>query len=152
MSNLVCSRRSQDFWAHELPSIASRSSRILAPNSWTLPSYEVTPVSNTRYVKFGCDFGTLGPNIPGKRIQVGHREALADAASIGPYRNIIIHTGINSISSKKYPRSNHFLEHHLEVKTCKEYIAAYPKSKVHISGSSCGCFVRPQEHSEVISN
>ena len=136
-SMLVCSRRSQDFWAHELLSdeelVEERYSftfRNIGPQF--LNSTVILGDSNTRYVKFGSDFGTLGPNIPGKRIQVGHLEELPDAASIGPYRNIIIHTGINSISSKKYPRSNHYLVHHLEVK-CKEYIAAYPKCRVHIS-------------------
>ena len=136
-SMLVCSRRSQDFWAHKLLSdeelVEERYSftfRNIGPQF--LNSTVILGDSNTRYVKFGSDFGTLGPNIPGKRIKVGHLEELPDAASIGPYRNIIIHTGINSISSKKYPRSNHYLVHHLEVK-CKEYIAAYPKSRVHIS-------------------
>ena len=136
-SILVCSRRSQDFWAHELlrdsDSKDERFSftfRTIGPQF--LNSTIILGDSNTRYVKFGSDFGTLGPNVPGKRVHVGHLEALPGAAEIGPYRNIIIHTGINSLSSKKYPRSNQFLARHLEAK-CREYMAVYPKCKIHIS-------------------
>ena len=36
--------------------------------------------------------------MPGKRVKVGHIDAIPDPEKIGPYRNIVIHTGINNIN------------------------------------------------------
>ena len=88
--------------------------------------------SNTAKVSFGTGSGTLGAWVPGKRVKVGHIEALPDAVDIGPYRNIVIHTGINSLNTRYQPRTDTYLIHVLETK-CKEYMAVYPRSRIHIS-------------------
>ncbi|KAL5255361.1 hypothetical protein ACHWQZ_G014696 [Mnemiopsis leidyi] len=136
-SLLVTSRFAQDFWRHGiLPQEEVSGERI------SLTFREISPHlmnstlllgdSNTARVSFGTGSGTLGAWAPGKRVKVGHIEALPDAVDIGPYRNITIHTGINSINSKFQPRSDAYLIHVLE-KKCKEYMTVYPRAKIHIS-------------------
>ena len=88
--------------------------------------------SNTKNVKFGLERGTLGSWMPGKGVKVGHIEAIPDAADIGPYRNIIIHTGINSINNPKYRKSNRYLIKILEEK-CKDICELYPRCKIFVS-------------------
>ena len=64
---------------------------------------------------------------------VGHIDAIPDPEKIGPYRNIVIHTGINSINcSPKYRKSNRALINGLEEKV-KQICEMYPKAKVYIS-------------------
>ena len=71
--------------------------------------------------------------MPGKRIKVGHIEAIPNATDIGPYRNIVIHTGINSInSSPSFRKSNKALIDNLEWKI-RDICETYPKAKVFIS-------------------
>ena len=67
-----------------------------------------------------------------KEKKVGHIEALPDATEIGPYRNLILHTGINSINTNFRKRSQSYLLHVLESK-CQEYVKVYPKLKIYIS-------------------
>ena len=62
----------------------------------------------------------------------GHIEALPKAHEIGPYRNIVIHTGVNSINQTRFRKSNCYLLHCLETK-CKDILEVYPRAKVYIS-------------------
>ena len=137
-SLLVTSRFAQDFWKHGiLPESEDDPSqrfsftfRHIAPHF--INSTILLGDSNTAKVSFGTGQGTLGAWVPGKRVKVGHIEALPDAKDIGPFRNIVIHTGINSLNSRHQQRSDAFLIHTLE-KKCIEYMGAYPRAKIHLS-------------------
>jgi hypothetical protein len=83
-------------------------------------------------MNFGIGVGTLGAWVLGKREKVGHIKAMPDVTEIGPYRNIVIHTGVNSISNHKFRKSNTYRLHFLEAK-CNSIVNTYPKAKVHIS-------------------
>lgn len=136
-SMLASSRFSQDFWLHKIGPCDSATVRY----SFTLrhidPRFINSTVilgdSNTLNVKFGSGVGTLGSWMPGKRVKVGHIEAIPDAVDIGPYRNFVIHTGINSInSSPRFRKSNKLLIDTLESKICN-ICETYPHSKVFVS-------------------
>lgn len=55
--------------------------------------------SNTKYVKFGDEKGTLGKAIPGRRFEAFTIDQLDPVECIG-YNNIILHCGINDIKSQ----------------------------------------------------
>ena len=135
-SILISSRFAQDFWKHSIPQDDCESERIsltfrnIAP--YFINSTIILGDSNTSRINFGSGSGTLGSWVPGKRLKVGHIEAIPDATDIGPYRNIVIHTGVNSINTQKFRRSDSYLLHVLESK-CKEIVDVYPRAKVHIS-------------------
>ena len=88
--------------------------------------------SNTQHVKFGSGKGTLGSWMPGKRIKAGHIGALPDVSNVGPYRNIIIHTGVNNINNVNHRQSNRALMELLEERI-KSYVSTYPKTKIFVS-------------------
>ena len=69
--------------------------------------------------------------MPGKGIEANHIEDIPDPSDIGPYRNVIIHTGINNIKIRNR-RSNKSLIDHLELK-CRRIMKAYPRCKIHLS-------------------
>ena len=106
--------------------------RNIAPHN--LNSTKILGDSNSAKIHFGAGTGCLGSWVPGKRVKVGHIEALPDATEIGAYRNIILHTGINSLNTKHehHRRSHSYLLHVLESK-CKDYLAVYPKLNIYIS-------------------
>ena len=136
-SLLVTSRYAQDFWTHGiLPDENVAGERISLTFRQIAPQHINSTIllgdSNTAKVSFGTGAGTLGAWVPGKRVKVGHLEALPEATNIGPYRNIVIHTGINSLNNRYHQRSDTFLVHHLETK-CKEYMSVYPRARIHIS-------------------
>ena len=135
-SLLVTSRFAQDFWKHSISeddSVGVRYSftfRNISPHY--LNSTIVLGDSNTKFLQFGEGKGTLGAWMPGKTINVGHIESLPNATDIGPYRNIIIHTGINNIANSQQRKSDNNLVNILESK-CNEIMSVYPKTKIHIS-------------------
>ena len=137
-SLLVTSRFAQDFWKHGIlpESEDGPSQRISFTFRHIAPQFINSTIllgdSNTAKVSFGTGQGTLGAWVPGKRVKVGHIEALPDAKDIGPYRNIVIHTGINSLNSRHQQRSDAFLIHTIE-KKCVEYMEVYPRAKIHLS-------------------
>jgi hypothetical protein len=135
-SILITSRYAQDYWKHGINPEDSQLQRVsftfrhIAPHF--LNSTKVLGDSNSSKICFGTGRGTLGAWVPGKREKVGHIEALPEAIEIGAYRNLIIHTGVNSINANFNRKSNAFLLHVLETK-CREYLNVYPKLKIHIS-------------------
>ena len=136
-SLLVTSRYAQDFWRHGIPPEEEvTTERVSLTFRQIKPQFINSTIllgdSNTSKVSFGTGSGTMGAWVPGKRVKVGHIEALPDAVDIGPYRNIVIHTGINSLNTRYEKKSDAFLIHTLESK-CKEYMAVYPRAKIHIS-------------------
>ena len=136
-SVLISSRYAQDFWKHSIPPEESSDEtrisftfRNISPHF--LNSTKILGDSNSAKIKFGTGSGNLGAWVPGRREKVGHIEALPEATEIGPYRNLIIHTGINSINTNFRKRSHSYLQHVLESR-CREYLKVYPKLKIYIS-------------------
>lgn len=135
-SVLVTSRFAQDFWNHGILPNDGNDERVSLTFRNIAPYYINSTIilgdSNTSRINFGRGKGTLGAWVPGKRVKVGHIEAIPNALDIGPYRHIVIHTGVNSINTQKYRKSDTYLLHFLENK-CKEILDVYPKTKVHLS-------------------
>ena len=135
-SLLVTSRFAQDYWLHSIEKTEeacdvrySFTFRHIAPHF--LNSAVIVGDSNTKYLKFGEGKGSFGKWMPGKRLEALHIESIPDATKIGPYRNVIIHTGINNIKLRNRP-SNKTLGNILENK-CMNILNAYPRSKIHLS-------------------
>ena len=87
--------------------------------------------SNTQHLQFGEGKGKFGKWLPGKRMAAMHIEDIPEPHKIGPYRNIVLHTGVNNIKSRN-SRSVQGLGNILEEK-CKNISNAYPNSKVYLS-------------------
>lgn len=87
--------------------------------------------SNTRHLKFGVDRGTFGIWMPGRRSEALHIEEIPDPVEIGPYRNIVLHTGINNIKTESR-KSNRSLVNDLENK-CINIHEVYPRARIYIS-------------------
>ncbi len=87
--------------------------------------------SNTKYIKFGKDLGTLGKWTPGKRVQASKIEDIPAPHNIGPYQNIVISTGINNLTDEKR-RSYSSLITVLKRK-CDSIQSNYPKSKLYVN-------------------
>ena len=88
--------------------------------------------SNTKYIKFGKDAGTLGKWLPGKRMWAAKIGDIPSPMEIGPYRNIVIHSGINDIRDDFNRPSNRALIGQLKQK-CDDIQSFYPNSKIHLS-------------------
>ena len=137
----VMTRYSQDHWEHGIPPIESIAPdgpdnmrysftfRHIAPHF--LNSTVLIGDSNTQYVKFGSGFGTLGRWVPGKRIKAAKIQDIPSPNDIGPFRNVVIHTGINNLTENSRP-SSRALVSQLRVK-CKDIHTVYPNAKIHIS-------------------
>ncbi len=138
-SMYTMSRFSQDFWKHGI----EEGELTDCPNqrySFTFRhiaqyfnnSTALIGDSNTKYVKFGQGFGTLGKWTPGKRIEAFKVEDIPPPHEIGPFRNIVIHTGINNIKSEINRRSNRSIIDCLRRK-CDSIHSCYPNSKIYLS-------------------
>ncbi|KAL5269061.1 hypothetical protein ACHWQZ_G002780 [Mnemiopsis leidyi] len=88
--------------------------------------------SNTKYIKFGKDAGTLGKWLPGKRMWAAKIGDIPSPKDIGPYRNIVIHSGINDIRDDFNRASNRALIGQLKRK-CDDIQKFYPNAKLHLS-------------------
>ena len=88
--------------------------------------------SNTKYIKFGKDAGTLGKWLPGKRMWAAKISDIPSPTEIGPYKNIVIHTGINDIRDDFNRPSNRALIGQLKNK-CDDIQKFYPNAKLHLS-------------------
>ena len=135
-SLLIFSRYAQDFWRHGIdkadnsPNVRySFTFRHLAPHF--LNSAIVIGDSNTKYLKFGEGQGTFGRWMPGRRVEALHVENIPEPEDIGPYRNIVIHTGINNIKSRNR-QPNQTIAGILENK-CKQILNVYPRAKIWLS-------------------
>ena len=101
-SVLITSRKAQDFRQHSILKTDDACSvryslklRHISPHF--LNSTIIIGDLNTRHLKFGEDKGTFGRWMPGKRVEALHIEDIPDPLDVGPYRNIVLHTGINNI-------------------------------------------------------
>ena len=140
-SALVSSRRAQAFWLHGIKEIDDKHDAIATGIRYSFTFRHLAPKfvnstvligdSNTRFMKFGEGKGTFGVKMPGKRLEAFHVEDIPDPATIGPYRNIVIHTGVNNIK-RRDRRSNSSLANELNTK-CERILELYPRSRVYIS-------------------
>ncbi len=139
-SVFVMTRFSQDLWHHGIEPLSdgpdnttetrySFTFRHLAP--FFRNSTIVIGDSNTQHLKFGKDIGTFGRWVPGKRVKAGKIEDIPTPDEIGPYRNIVIHTGINDIRDANR-RSSKSLITNLRTK-CDDIQKVYPNAKLYIS-------------------
>ena len=103
-SVLVTSRRAQEFWMYNVEKDAGSE----APNvSHTLTFRHVAPHfinstviigdSSTRFMSFGEGRGKFGVWLPGKRMEAFCIEGMPNPVEIGPYKNIVLHVGVNDI-------------------------------------------------------
>ena len=135
-SVLITNRFAQDFWKH---GIDHDDSITEARYSFTFrhlsPSFANSTViigdSNTRYLKFGAEQGKFGHRMPGKSIPAMHIEEIPRPELIGPYRKVVIHTGINNLKSRNR-KSNKTLIDELESK-CDDILNMYPRCKIYLS-------------------
>ena len=135
-SALITSRFAQDFWTHGIyPDEAISDTRYsftfrhIAPHF--INSTVIVGDSNTKHLQFGLNRGSFGKWMPGKRIEALHIEEIPDPEDLGPYRNVVIHTGINNIKSQSR-KSNRSLVNELEIK-CINIHEIYPRAKLYIS-------------------
>ena len=135
-SLLVSSRFSQDFWRHSIEKCDSNEVRYSFTLRHVDPHFINSTIvlgdSNATNLKFGSGLGTLGAWMPGKQVKTGHIEAIPDPSKIGPYRNIVIHTGVNSINSQRFRKSNTALIKTFESKI-RSISEMYPKARIFVS-------------------
>ena len=143
----VMTRYSQDFWQHEIspmtPETPETESEPNAADSlrysftfWHISPHFINSTilvgdSNTQEVKFGKGVGTLGRWVPGKRVKAALIEHIPPPHKIGPYRNVVLHTGINNLTNENRP-SNRVLVNKLRAK-CSDIISVFPKTRVYVS-------------------
>ena len=116
---LVTSVLSQDVWIHEIEaSDATKASYCITFQNVALYFINSTALigdSNTRVIRFGEDKGIFGVWMPGKRVEAFHIEDIPEPLKIGPYKNFIIHTGVNN-TKQRDRRSNISLVKEMESK------------------------------------
>ena len=137
-SVLVTTRRAQDFWTYNVEKDAGIETSNV---SYTLTFRHVAPHfinstviigdSNTRFMSFGEGRGRFGVWLPGKRLEAFCIEDIPNPVEIGPYRNIVLHVGVNNIK-RRDRRSNTSLANELDNK-CKEILELYPRSRIYLS-------------------
>jgi len=139
----VMTRHSQDFWKHSIDALDehvdsepdvdkvrySFTFRHVAPHF--LNSTIIIGDSNTKHIKFGREKGTMGKWVPGQCVRAYKIKDIPPPQEIGPYRNIILHTGINDLTDENRP-SNRALITHLKRK-CSDIQTVYPNSKLYVS-------------------
>ncbi len=134
----VMSRFSQDYWQHGIdPVVESTDTPVRYSFTFrhVAPFYKNSTIiigdSNTQHLKFGNHMGTFGRWTPGKRVKASKIDDIPPPHEIGPYRNIVIHTGINNITDDNR-RSNRALITSLKDK-CDNIQRVYPRAKLSIS-------------------
>ena len=135
-SVLITSRFAQDFWVHSIDpdenvteARYSFTFRHLSP--YFANSTLLIGDSNTKYLEFGPKLGKFGHRMPGKQMSALHIEQIPEPQKIGPYRKVIIHTGINNVKAQNR-KSNRTLVNELESK-CVNIHSVYPKCKIYLS-------------------
>ena len=135
-SVLVTTRYAQDYWQHGIDEDQSEAVRYSFTFRDIKPHYINSTIvmgdSNTALLKFGEGKGTLGSWLPGKRVKVTNISEIPAPEDIGPFRNIILHTGINSINNAQNRQSNRILIQTLESKII-DIVKVYPNAKVYVS-------------------
>ena len=135
-SLLVFSRLSQCVYKHSIPCEPDLSTllfrysltfRNIAPGNRN--STVILGDSNTQSLKFGETRDSFGKWMPGKVMRCMKVDQIPPPAEIGPYKNIVIHTGVNDV--KFANRSLHATLRLLEQK-CTAITDVFPSSNVYI--------------------
>ena len=136
-SLLIFSRLSQDTWKHSVPvDLEVTSIRYSLTFRFTAPYHINSTVicgdSNTRDLAFGTEgHKNFGKWMPGKRINCTFIEDIPAPQDIGPYKNIVMHVGINDIKSNNHMSIDR-TAHTLELK-CKAIHDVYPTANIYLS-------------------
>ncbi len=102
----VMSRKSQNYWQHEIQvnSLAEGEVRYSITLRHVSDRFRKSTIvigdSNTSKLNFGEGKGTFGHLIPGERVEAIHIEDIDPSVCCG-YRNVFIHCGINNIKHHK---------------------------------------------------
>ena len=145
-SGYVISRYSQDYWRHGIDAVNAEESdnhvteepepsvrysftfRHIAPHFRN--STLLIGDSNTKYCEFGTqNYGKFGRWMPGKRIKASKVEDIPEPSKVGPFRNVVIHTGINNLTDRVHP--NKVIG--ILKRKCNAIIKTYPNCKLHLS-------------------
>ena len=136
-SLLAFSRQSQEAWKHSIPVSSEQCSvrysftfRLVGPHF--VNSTLICGDSNTTKMKFGSDKGTFGKWMPGRHIPTYTMSEIPDPSEVGPYKNIVLHVGINDIRRNFDGRKS--IDKHIDTleTKCQKLLKAYPRSKVFI--------------------
>ena len=135
-SLLIFSRLSQEAYKHAIPLAAhingvrfSLTFRSIAP--FFANSTIILGDSNTEHLTFGSSSrGSFGQWMPGKRVECIKVENIPPPEKVGPYKNILIHVGINDIKFKN-PAILPDVVSRLELK-CRALADALPSSRIYI--------------------
>ena len=135
-SLLSFSRASQEHWRHAIPKSATvkgpRYSLTVRINSpYNINSTLIIGDSNTKYINFGEGPNCLGKWVPGERIQAGRIKDIPVPEKLAPYRNIIIHTGVNDVNRFNSKPANQ-LGSELQQKVVA-ILKTYPRTKIFLS-------------------
>ena len=129
-SLLTFSRKSQEFWKHAITADDSISLKRYII-TYYMNSTAVIGDSNTADLRFGANKGSLGIWLPGERIKAGRIENIPAPENFLPYRNLVIHTGLNDINRENHEKLD-ILVGKLDTK-CKAIAQSYPKMKIYVS-------------------
>ena len=135
----VMSRKSQNYWQHEIPKncLAEGEVRYSLTFRRVSDQFQRSTVivgdSNTANLNFGQGKGTFGALIPGKRVEAIHIEDITPSDCCG-YKNIFVNCGINNIKHYNINSSE-------KISTCfdnlkskiDEILVLCPNSKVVVS-------------------
>ena len=135
-SLLTFTRKSQEHWKHaiipEEEIIHPRFSiTIRDVKPYYMNSTVIIGDSNTADLKFGPNKGSLGIWLPGERIKAGKVKDIPGPESLYPYRNMIIHTGLNNINNDQHAPIDSFVST-IDSK-CKAIAQSYPKMRIYLS-------------------
>ena len=135
-SMLLFSRKSQESWKHSI--IPDKD--ITSPR-WSFTLRQIKPHyinstliigdSNTQELKFGESKGCFGAWVPGERIKAGRIADIPDPEKLNPYRNLLLHVGINDINRHNRESTRELISN-LDAK-CKNISQAFPNMKIYIS-------------------
>ena len=87
--------------------------------------------SNTEPLKFGTSKGCFGAWVPGERMKAGRIKDIPAPDNLHPFRNFIIHAGINDIN-RQNRESTKILISSLDAK-CKAIHQMFPNMRIFIS-------------------
>jgi alkylated DNA repair dioxygenase AlkB len=135
-SVLITSRKAQDFWLHAIEPTEEECGERFSFTFRNISKYYLNSTcivgdSNTRLLNFGTGQGSFGKWMPGKRIEAFHIGEIPEPEDIGPYRNIVLHTGVNDIKHRSR-KSSQRLGDELYYK-CKRIMEVYPRCKIYLS-------------------
>ena len=135
-SLLRFSRKSQEDWKHsiipdEVVTTRRYSITLRHVKPHFINSLLVIGDSNTEPLKFGTSKGCFGAWVPGERMKAGRIKDIPAPENLYPFRNLIIHAGINDIN-RHNRESTKVLISNLDSK-CKAIHQMFPNMRIFIS-------------------